>query len=676
MARFNQKVGIQTQNLASGSDSGLMALSGKFQQIAQKNLASREQSIIEDQTLTGQQSFVKGEQPKFMDEDRIVGGVSAKAYNKGLMAAYSASISNDMRQDLANIELNNPDDVAEYNAQVEANRNALAKSVDPAALPSVLARFDEHTTSGSIRVRQRGETKARANTKQILGDNIKSLGDESARLARLGDTDAARNGLIELSSHLDAAVAAETITAVDAKIELAKYQQDAMEQESRHQFDEVLKTDTGVVDALDKLSKIEDKPPKGWTPDKWDSYISSQRSDIIREKSRRDANKAEGSKLAFNAVKDYAKAATLGFEVSPEETARVGALASTDPALKKQFDIINNTKLFALTSRADRNEMISATQTGGLLDVDEYASIVSANKAINDAAAKDGYALGVSQGLITPVPMDISNPNSFAEKVKQAETLSIHYGVTVSPLSDSEATALSDGLNDMTTDEKVALANTLNASPSVWGQISDKNQGAFSMAGATGDQPVMTSVFKGQELLQAKLAIPVKQADYQMNFDEQVEGVYGVQDRRDLLAATIAHYAATHPDGEYDKSEFADSIEAVTGGIGEVNGFKVELPRGVDSETFEDFIDDIQPETIEALGGVQGVSNERAVELIQQSRVRNIKSGSYIIDYDGTQLWGNDNKPFVIEWSEELLSRNDGYQQSILRNKRSGQGGK
>ena len=126
----------------------------------------------------------------------------------------------------------------------------------------------------------------------------------------------------------------------------------------------------------------------------------------------------------------------------------------------------------------------------------------------------------------------------------------------------------------------------------------------------------------------------------------------------------------------YDKSEFADSIEAVTGGIGEVNGFKVELPRGVDSETFEDFIDDIQPETIEALGGVQGVSNERAVELIQQSRVRNIKSGSYIIDYDGTQLWGNDNKPFVIEWSEELLSRNDGYQQSILRNKRSGQGGK
>ena len=66
MARFNQKVGIQTQNLASGSDSGLMALSGKFQQIAQKNLASREQSIIEDQTLTGQQSFVKGEQPKFM----------------------------------------------------------------------------------------------------------------------------------------------------------------------------------------------------------------------------------------------------------------------------------------------------------------------------------------------------------------------------------------------------------------------------------------------------------------------------------------------------------------------------------------------------------------------------------------------------------------------------------
>ena len=658
--RFNQKVNLQTQNLSSGMSEGLMSLSGKFQQISNDNLAKREQSIIEESTLAGQQAHQKGVEPEFMSENKMIGGVTAKAYNNGLRAAYSASISNDIREDLAKIELENPDDVAKFKSKTEAKRASLVKEVDPVALPEVLARFDQHTTSGYIRVQDRGAQKTRKQTVDLLNANIDSLGDETARLARIGDTEASRAGLIELAKHLNAAVDAGTKTRQEADKELKIIQHEAMEQESRHTFDVMLKKPDGVNEALAMLGELEDAPPKTWTPDDWDAYISSQRADIGREKARREAGKTEVSKAAAEALKSYTKAAALGFEVSKKETSRVADLVSSDPKLKKAFDIVNTTKIFSIASRADREAVLEGAKTGNLSDVPEYASFTAANKAINDAALKDGYSLGASQGLIKPVPMDINSPESFSVKVQQANLLSNHYGVDVSPLSDAEAASLSSGLKDMTTIEKMMLANTLNSSPTVWGQISDKNQGAFAQAGATGDATVMSAVFEGQELIQNKFATPAKPKEFQADFTDYVEGVYGVQDRRDIMAATVAHYASTHPDGEYDSGDFEDSIDAVTGGVGTVNGFRVELPRGIEEGTFDDFIDDIQPETVASLGGIQGLTDERAVEIIKQGKIQKTQDG-YMVIIDNQTLWSNENKPFTFEWSEELAATNKAH---------------
>lgn len=97
---------------------------------------------------------------------------------------------------------------------------------------------------------------------------------------------------------------------------------------------------------------------------------------------------------------------------------------------------------------------------------------------------------------------------------------------------------------------------------------------------------------------------------------------------------------------------------AVTGGIHKVNGFNIELPRGVDGGDFEDLIDDIQPETIKTLGGVAGISDERAAELVKRGRIRNIKSGQYIVELDSGVLFKPNGEPFIIEWSDELAGRN------------------
>jgi hypothetical protein len=318
-------------------------------------------------------------------------------------------------------------------------------------------------------------------------------------------------------------------------------------------------------------------------------------------------------------------------------------------------------------SASDRNKILN-DESGQLEDVDSFAALSSTNSSINKMAQEDGYSLGVNQGLIDDVSFDAADPESFAAKVEQAEGLSLHYGVPVSPFRDSEAQAISEGLKDMTVPEKIQLANTLSAAPAVWGQLAKKQAGVFTMAGATGDDNLMGAVFKGQELLAAKLAVAPKSSDYLTDFQESIEGVYGTDDAKDIMNSVVAHYASTHSDGDYNSGDFEASIQAVTGGIGKINGFKVELPRGVDDDEFQDFIDDLQPETIEAMGGMQGFSSERAIEMIQAGRLQGVKSGVYTVNMNGRSFESKSNPDqlFTIEWDADMAAKND----AILLSKR------
>ena len=279
MARFEQKVNLQTQNLSSGAAGGLMALGDTFQQIAAANIEKRTQRVIEDQTQAGQQAFKRGEKPTFMDEDRLIGGVSAKAYNNGLRAAYSASISNDVRESLAQIELDNPNDVGAFKSKVDAHRAALVKEVDPAVLPDVLARFDQHTTNGAIRVRSAGELVARNNASATILGNIDSLANESAAFARSGDLKASGQTMQEAFKVIDDGVVSGVVEAHKAAgmkrtIELRATQENIIGLTRGF-------INNGETDkALAALEAIRDKPVKGFTIDEQNNLMSEALSDI------------------------------------------------------------------------------------------------------------------------------------------------------------------------------------------------------------------------------------------------------------------------------------------------------------------------------------------------------------------------------------------------------------
>jgi hypothetical protein len=260
--------------------------------------------------------------------------------------------------------------------------------------------------------------------------------------------------------------------------------------------------------------------------------------------------------------------------------------------------------------------------------------------------------LGVNQGIIEKVDFDPSEPNTLEQRVLQASALSEHYGVEASPLSDPELLTLTNAIPQMTPEEKVVLAETLAVAPELWGDIAKKGGGTFAMAGATGDLNVMSAVFKGQELIENKLVAPIKPSDYLGSFTDMVGGVYLAENAMNVKNASLAYYATMGAEG-YDPELFEDAVTAVTGGIGEFNGFKIELPRGVEEDKFADFIYQIQPETIAAMGGVRGLTNEEAAIIIGQSPLRSIGAGSYVIGSDLAAMHSPDGSPFILTYSEE-----------------------
>jgi len=137
-----------------------------------------------------------------------------------------------------------------------------------------------------------------------------------------------------------------------------------------------------------------------------------------------------------------------------------------------------------------------------------------------------------------------------------------------------------------------ALGNVKKYSPNIFSQI-DRAGGdskVFAMVSAIGDFNIAKQVFDGQDQQKQGVVDKPTETETRTVF-ESVMGppgeIYDADDYKTMQEVALAHYAATRIDRvNFVASELEASIQAVSGGIGEYNGYKVELPRGVNEETF------------------------------------------------------------------------------------------
>lgn len=560
---------------------------------------------------------------------------------------YLSGSKNDILETTARIELNNPNNLKAFDDSIDAARKATIAGAPEHLRASLDQTYDTIATSHRIRVMKAEAAEVKAGQFAVANTSNDNFKTSIFNSARSGDDVA---GLKEEAFiHLDEMAEANLITQSVAAAQKKEINREAAEQSIRHSLSETTDTD-GVSAALSDLDSIEF--PDSWEPDQVETFKRSARADLMRQQAQARVQVVQAEKLAKVAVKDYATAKGVGFPVSPEETARVKGMATGFPELEKALSLVENIESFSLSSVEDRAGMINAGQTGNIEDSAEFAAMVTANTKINKMAQEDAYTLGVNQGVIEKIDFDPSNPSTLEQRVLQSDALSDHYGVEASPLTDPELTMLTGALPQMTPAEKVVLAETLAIAPELWGDIAKKGGGTFAMAGASGDRDVMNTVFTGQELINSKLVTPIKSSDYLGDFTDMVGGVYGAEDAMNVKNASLAYYATMGAE-DYDPDLFEQAIAAVTGGIGEINGFKIELPRGVEEERFEDYIDQMQPETVSSMGGVRGMTDEEAAELISRSALKGVKSGSYIVESNFGTLFKPDGTPFILEWKDD-----------------------
>ena len=78
----------------------------------------------------------------------------------------------------------------------------------------------------------------------------------------------------------------------------------------------------------------------------------------------------------------------------------------------------------------------------------------------------------------------------------------------------------------------------------------------------------------------------------------------------------------------------------------------------MDEDSFDEFIDTLQPETIADMGGIANYSDDEAVEAIKQGRVRRIGANQYMVVTNGGTLFGTDGKPFIFSYSLDAATAN------------------
>jgi hypothetical protein len=428
-------------------------------------------------------------------------------------------------------------------------------------------------------------------------------------------------------------------------------------QRFRHELNRAEVTRDIGKDPADALEKLSGDAYPSLEPEERERFRIAAQTDIAVNAEKAKKLTEQGDK---ELVKDTVLAFQIGMDVKPEEYQ--AALSSAQRLGADELEAVTTAKNAAQFVRLPKSARDSLLpQVTGVGNAEQLKAFQVAEETIEREVSKDGMQFGIEQRLVEPVQMDFSNPQALSEaigvRLKQADYLTSHYGKPVSPLTSQEADVLVQGLKVMTPKEKTSLALALGSSTKVWEQLDKQNAGLFAMAGAIGDRQVMSAIFEGQNIIANKTTEQALSSEYLPVFDDYAGGVYAGDDKRNMINAALAHYYATRKNGIFDSGDFEKSIKAVSGGIGKVNGGKVELPRGIDQDDFEDYIDEFTPDMVKRFGGVWSMSDEQAASIIQDSAIVFVGANRYIAVRDGMKLIKPDGTEFTFSFDKTLFDK-------------------
>jgi len=572
------------------------------------------------------------------------------AFNDAQQGAYVAGIDRQAVERLSQLETEHAQSVEGYTKTATGMMQGLLKNVPETYKPALNESISNYISRGKMRVNQnvvkRGEEEAKS---ELIGA-IDTYSDEAARAARNGDFDSVNDLLGKAELSASAMVAGGFWTKEQADQTASGARKEVFRQENKRDILETAKTNPAK--ALKKLTDLEKEVPETYSPDEWERVVDDIRTDL----SRLMPSGGGTVKEANNWLKKKKGSIKYGFKGSEADNAE-GArlLMGTD----KQEEYIRLLKMeqFSLLPAGQRNTIIDQLSSADSLDSQQdYIELKTVNEDLLKMAETDGMTLAKKQGRLEPAAdMD--------ERILQAEDLSRIYGTTVGVYMEPEIQEIVSSMSTMAPTEKAALAISLPGNVRTFEQLDKKNASLFAMVAARGDEDIANAVFLGEELIKTKQFTLPKKDEYMeavQDYLGDVDEVYSVGNRAVTIQAALNYYASMGGN-EYDDDNFKKALEAVTGGIGEVNGKKIELPKGIGAGDMEDLMSSLQQKTLDKLGGLM---HPYPIEDVRDFRLKSLGDGRYNIMNGNITLPGKDGEAFILNVDQELINSNHMTSQS------------
>lgn len=386
-------------------------------------------------------------------------------------------------------------------------------------------------------------------------------------------------------------------------------------------------------------------------------YEARAMSKISQNKTRADA---ESLAAAKEFVSDVTLSLKNGIPLREGQLDQAREMAAElSPQIQEDLSVAYAASKYVTFSKAERDAVIPTVV--GAENAELRVELEAANSMVERELDRDAYSFAVGQGVINDVAVDLSDPSTLNARLKELKIAQDHYDREFDVLTESEVLQFTNDVNNDPASETVNKLKSVSQLPHrdalrVFSQIGEKGGHMFAQAGGialSGAPLVSEQVLKGQEMLRDGTAKNPSMNDYLDVFNDYVGEVYEGVNRSSTLEATIAHYAAKNKT-IFDRGDFLDSLKDVTGGVAEVNGNKVQLPRNTHRRDFDRYLDRFTPEAVEFFGGVEGISNENVADMIQRGVPISVGDNQYEILFNGSKIWKNENERFVISFYQDL----------------------
>jgi tetratricopeptide (TPR) repeat protein len=445
--------------------------------------------------------------------------------------------------------------------------------------------------------------------------------------------------------------------------------------------------------------------PSNFTEAQWEQTTNKARSALVKQKSLFDSVQATATAEDKAFVNSSLALMESGQTLSPENMVKLNNLAAGNSLAEKAITTATNTSVFIAMPDSQQLELIDA------IDPSDPDTLMARNN-VQKALRADSWGTAIQQNTITEEELadfaefDVTRlletnltdeqqaeyQQAYQRNIEIAARLSEHYGFTFAPLDNQQIQTLTNAIPQMTPSEQVELAESIGPDSPMLNTLSKKNASLFAVAATIENSNTQRAIFEGQKRLNSGTVDPFKDvADGMRNqLFEVVGDTLGDDARTQTYEAAKAYYASTFV-GEnivYNPSDFANSIEMITGKIRNVRGVKTIPPSYSEGnndgtvDNLEGFIDDMDLETFLELGGEADpytktlpvvrsdiqfatpepvtVEADRNLERMQGNnykiRAAFGKNNYKFVTTQGIALKGADGNPLVINVNEERMN--------------------